>query len=153
MKAIITFFLLVLVPFATITAQDSKDLPAANGPEIAFIKTVHDYGEIFVGSDGNSTFVFTNTGNEPLILSRPRSSCGCTVPSWPRQPILPGESDSITVTYNTANPGRINRNVTIVSNARNSNSVVLRITGNVTQKPQAVLLEKNEGLVSSPGGR
>ncbi len=153
MKAVITFFLVVLFPFAIITAQDSKDLPTTNGPEITFNKTVHDYGEIFVGSDGNSTFVFTNTGNEPLVLSRPRSSCGCTVPSWPRQPILPGESDSITVTYNTANPGRINRNVTITSNARNTNSVLLRITGNVVAKQQPVLLEKNEGLVTNPGKR
>ncbi len=153
MKAISFLFIAMLISFSQVSAQDSNESAAVNGPEITFDKTVHDYGEIFVSSDGSSVFAFTNTGNEPLILSRPRSSCGCTVPTWPRQPILPGESDSITVTYNTARAGRINKSVIIMSNAKNNNSVALRITGNVVQKPEPKLLEKNEGLVASPGNK
>ncbi len=151
MKAITTLLVLMLFTFMHVAAQDNNESAAVNGPEITFAKTAHDYGEIFVGSDGSSMFVFTNTGNEPLILSRPRSSCGCTVPTWPQQPILPGESDSITVTYNTSRAGRINKSVIIMSNAKKNNSVALRITGNVVQKPEAKLLEKNEGLIANPG--
>lgn len=151
MKAITSLFVVMLLMLINVSAQDSNESAAINGPEISFTKTVHDYGEIFVGGDGSSNFVFTNTGNEPLILSRPRSSCGCTVPTWPRQPILPGESDSITVTYNTARAGRINKSVIIMSNAKQNSSVALRITGNVVKKPEAKLLEKNEGLVANPG--
>jgi len=153
MKAITTLFVVMFFVLINVKAQVSNESAAVSGPEITFTKTVHDYGDIFVGSDGTSMFVFTNTGNEPLILSRPRSSCGCTVPTWPRQPILPGESDSIAVTYNTARAGRINKSVIVMSNAAKNSSVALRITGNVVQKPEATLLEKNEGLVANPGSK
>ncbi|MDP3462434.1 MAG: DUF1573 domain-containing protein [Bacteroidales bacterium] len=128
--------------------QDSSE--KVNGPEISFKKDVHDYGEIPVNSDGSSTFEFTNTGNEPLILSQPRSSCGCTVPTWPRQPILPGEKEKITVTYNTARPGLINKSVTILSNAKKNSSVILRIKGNVVAKPAETLLQKDVDASSAP---
>jgi hypothetical protein len=101
-----------------------------NAPEITFEKTVHDYGTVAYGGDGVCSFKFTNTGKEPLILQQPQSSCGCTVPSWPKEPILPGESNEIKVTYNTKKVGPINKTVTVKSNAKNNN-VVLRITGKV----------------------
>ncbi len=156
MKTITILLTALLLPLLPLMAQDAKsesetvNETESSGPEISFSKTVHDYGEITVGSDGSSTFEFTNTGTEPLILSRPRSSCGCTVPSWPREPILPGESESIKVTYNTARVGKINKTVTVMSNAKNSSSVVLRITGNVVNKPETTLLEKNTGVGTSP---
>ena len=76
-------------------AQDEKAATEkkVNGPEISFPKTTHDYGTIYLNGDGTYNFEFTNTGNEPLILSKPRSSCGCTVPAWPKEPILPGETN------------------------------------------------------------
>jgi hypothetical protein len=154
MKTIIIMLTALLLPLMPLMAQEAnqqtEQATESNGPQITFQKTVHDYGEIVVGGDGNSTFEFTNTGNEPLILSAPRSSCGCTVPTWPRQPILPGESETIKVTYNTARAGRINKTVTINSNAKNSSSVVLRITGNVVNKPETSLLEKNTGMGTNP---
>jgi len=101
-----------------------------NAPEITFEKTVHDYGTVAYGGGGVCSFKFTNTGKEPLILQQPQSSCGCTVPSWPKEPILPGESNEIKVTYNTKKVGPINKTVTVKSNAKNNN-VVLRITGKV----------------------
>jgi len=126
-----------------VVAQNQEAAEKVNGPEITFKKDLHDYGQIYVNSDGSCTFEFTNTGNEPLILSQPRSSCGCTVPSWPRQPILPGESEKITVTYNTSKAGPINRSVTILSNAKKNNSIVLRIKGSVVAKPADALPEKD----------
>lgn len=116
-----------------------KDNP--NAPEITFEKTVHDYGTVPFNGNGVCTFKFTNTGKEPLILQQPQSSCGCTVPTWPKEPILPGESNEIKVTYNTKRVGPINKTVTIKSNAKNNN-VVLRITGNVEPNPTTAVPEK-----------
>ena len=100
---------------------------------IKFEKTVHDYGTNQQGSDGSVEFKFTNEGKTPLILNNVRSSCGCTVPSWTREPLPPGGSGSIKVVYNTASIGAFSKSVTVSSNAKNSD-VVLMIKGNVVQK-------------------
>ena len=121
-----------------------------NGPVITFKTTSHDYGEIYQGSDGSFNFVFTNTGKEPLILSKPRSSCGCTVPSWPKEPILPGEESKIKVTYNTTKIGAFNKSVTVYSNAKNKKTIVLRIKGKVVSKPSEALPEKETGTGAAP---
>jgi hypothetical protein len=133
-KLFSSFFLLLFAAFA-VNAQDAAQ-PAVNpnAAEISFDKTVHDYGTIFQGADGTSEFKFTNTGKEPLILSKPQSSCGCTVPTWPQEPILPGKSDVIKVTYNTQNIGPINKTVTVSSNGK-TNRVILQIKGTVVAKP------------------
>lgn len=127
--------------------QGVKEDP--NAPDIKFEKVVHDYGTIVKGSDGTCHFKFTNTGKEPLILSKPISSCGCTVPTWPQEPILPGKSDDIKVTYNTKNIGPINKSVTIYSNAK-TNRVVLRIKGRVVAAPIETVPEKNNEVGASP---
>lgn len=120
-----------------------------NAPEITFEKTVHDYGAIVKGGDGTCEFKFTNTGKEPLILSRPISSCGCTVPTWPKEPILPGKSDVIKVTYNTINVGPINKTVTIYSNAISS-KVMLSIKGKVVAPPAETVPEKQNNIGAVP---
>lgn len=101
-----------------------------NAPVIVFDKVVHDYGELEQHGDGNCEFKFTNTGKEPLILSNVRSSCGCTVPVWPRQPILPGKSDVIKVKYDTKRIGTINKSIQVYSNATEK-TVVLKIKGKI----------------------
>lgn len=103
-----------------------------NAPEIYFEKTVHDYGELKKDSDGSCEFTFKNTGKEPLILSNVKSSCGCTVPTWPKEPVLPGGSEVIKVVYDTKNVGVISKTVTVTSNAK-TNPVVLNIKGNVIE--------------------
>lgn len=115
-------------------AQAKQENP--NAPVITFDKTVHDYGSVPYNGDGKTTFSFTNTGKEPLILTNVRSSCGCTVPKWPREPILPGQSEKIHVEYKTNRIGRINKSVTVQSNASNS-SVVLRIEGQVLRPEES----------------
>lgn len=136
----IAFVFLMSGAYAQVTtAVKVEDNP--NTPEISFEKTVHDYGTIAFGGDGTSYFKFTNTGKEPLILQQPQSSCGCTVPTWPKEPILPGESNEIKVTYNTKKAGQINKTVTIRSNAKTS-TVVLRITGKVEPQQTQTLPEK-----------
>lgn len=150
MKKIILILAVAFLGTASLNAQDNKEkADNPNAPEITFEKTVHDYGTIVVGGDGTCYFEFENTGKEPLILSRPRSSCGCTVPTWPKQPILPGKKEEIKVTYNTKKMGRINKSVTIYSNAKN-NPVILRIKGEVAAKPKEEMPEKNIDQGASP---
>jgi len=144
MKRITLLISMILVSAATLLAQATEPVKVEenpNAPEITFDKLVHDYGTVQYGGDGICTFKFTNTGKEPLILQQPQSSCGCTVPTWPKEPVLPGESNEIQVTYNTKKVGPINKTVTVRSNAK-TNTVVLRITGKVEPDPNQQMPEK-----------
>ena len=105
------------------------------GPQITFEKLTHDYGDIKKGADGQCVFIFKNSGSAPLIISKVMNSCGCIVPSWPKDPIAPGETAKILVKYDTKRVGRISKSLTVISNAENDPSVVIRIIGNVRQKP------------------
>jgi len=103
-----------------------------NAPEIYFEKTSHDYGNIKNGSEGSSVFVFKNTGKKPLVLTDVKASCGCTTPTWPREPITQGKSAVIKVVYDTKRIGSFNKTITVTSNAKTS-PVVLTIKGVVTE--------------------
>ncbi len=146
MKNLVLIFALVFSVVAGNAQNDKK----VNGPEISFLKTTHDYGSIYLNGDGTYNFEFTNTGNEPLILSKPRSSCGCTVPQWPKEPILPGETNKIKVTYNTRKAGSFNKTVTIYSNSKNKSTILLRIKGKVETKPAEALPEKDNSAGATP---
>jgi len=113
--------------------------------KIEFKQVEIDYGTIDKNSDGTRVFEFTNTGDAPLIIERVKSSCGCTVPSKPSQPILPGKSDKIVVKYNTHRVGPFRKTITVYSNAQN-NVVILKIKGKVVD-PNAVDLKRK---VKSP---
>jgi hypothetical protein len=119
-------------------------------PEILFEKLVHDYGTIPEGDPGECEFVFKNTGKEPLVLSNAYSSCGCTVPSWPKDPIMPGKSSSIKVKYNTARAGGINKTVTVISNAEENPKVELRIIGTVKAKEVSVPEKPQNEMQTTP---
>ena len=129
-------------------AAKAQDVQVQNGPEIEFEKLVHDYGDVPFNGNGECEFRFTNTGNEPLLVQKPKSSCGCTIPSWPKEPILPGESEVIKVTYRTNRAGNINKTVTVTSNAVKNSTVVLRIKGRVLEQASETLPEKNDGAGS-----
>ena len=123
---IVAFLLLIA---NAIVAQNKDDV---TGPQIKFDKETHDYGKIRLRGDGNCVFTFENTGNEPLVLTNVRAGCGCTVPQWPREPVLPGESAEIKVRYTTLNrPHTINKSIVVTSNSVTKNTVVLRIKGQV----------------------
>ena len=143
MKKVIYLLGIMLLMAGAAKAQDTK---AEIGPEIKFEKVVHDYGDVPFNGNGKCEFRFTNTGNEPLLIQKPKSSCGCTIPSWPQEPILPGESDIIKVTYRTNRPGIINKTVTVTSNAVNNPTVVLRIKGRVLDQPTEAIPEKTNGF-------
>ena len=92
-----------------------------------------DYGEIKKGSDGVRVFEFTNTGDAPLVIEDVKSSCGCTVPKKPEDPILPGKTGQIEVKYDTNRVGPIRKTVTVYSNAEESIKA-LKIKGTVVEK-------------------
>ncbi len=131
------------------TSQSKGQPDNPNAPIVEFDKLVHDYGEIEQHGNGKCEFKFTNTGKEPLILSNVRSSCGCTVPEWPRQPILPGQSDVIKVKYDTKRIGMINKSVHVYSNAKVS-PISLKIKGKINAKSQSKLPEKELDATGSP---
>jgi len=119
----------------TLNAQDTK-------AKIEFKAEVIDYGEITKGSDGIRQFEFTNTGDAPLIISRVYSSCGCTIPKKPEDPIAPGATGIIEVKYDTKRVGPIRKTITVYSNAEESTKAI-KIKGTVLDDTKSVLEKKN----------
>lgn len=108
---------------------------AQSGPKIEFTAKDNtiDYGKVVRGVDnGLRSFEFKNTGDQPLVVTNVRSTCGCTVPSKPEQPIMPGKTGKIDVQYNM-NPGPISKSITVETNATNVKDgvIALRIKGEV----------------------
>lgn len=103
---------------------------AQSGPTMTFEVTTVDYGTIDKGSEPLRKFKFTNTGNEPLIIKNAKGSCGCTVPKYPQEPIMPGESNFIEVRYDTQRVGAFNKTVTITTNEA-ADTKTLTIKGEV----------------------
>ncbi len=114
-----------------------------NAPVIKFNELEHDYGTFKQGGDGAFDFVFKNEGKEPLILSNVRSSCGCTIPTWPKQPIMPGQSEKIHVVYDTKRVGAFHKSIHIYSNAKQS-TVTLKIKGLIERDPNAPVKKKEK---------
>ncbi|MCL2510738.1 MAG: DUF1573 domain-containing protein [Bacteroidales bacterium] len=137
----------VVLLFAGVSAFAQENAPAGDNPNAPIMtfdqkhkknnQFVYDYGTIEKGANGQCYFVFTNTGKEPLVIEKATSSCGCTVPNPPKYPILPGQTDSIAVKYDTKRVGGINKTINIVSNASNS-PMSLRISGNVVESTPAI---------------
>src|SRR5690554_3666071 len=123
-KLMLSLTLLMSVLFA---------VQANQGPVATWKETTIDYGAIKQGEDGTRVFEVTNTGNAPLIISNATGSCGCTVPEWPKEPVLPGRKAEIKVHYDTNRLGSFTKTVTVVSNSPN-NTDVLQIKGNVLPK-------------------
>lgn len=127
-------FLSILLAIAVVFSANAQSQKAASTQaEITFTELEHDYGEVVKGGDGMCEFIYKNTGKAPLMLTNVRSSCGCTIPSWSKEPLMPGKTAKIKVKYNTNNVGNINKSITVESNASNGR-VVLKIKGKVINK-------------------
>ncbi len=130
------FFLTVVVCciwLAQGLAQDPEPAKAENpnAPEIKFEEVLHDFGTVEFKGKAEAEFIFTNTGKEPLTIIQCSASCGCTVPSWTKEPIKSGEKGSIKVVYkNTNYASTFNKTVTVTSNAK-TDRVLLTIKGTV----------------------
>ena len=131
--------------FIAALSMNKASAQTEKGAKIEFAKETHDYGTIKNGADGTCSFEFKNTGNEPLIISMAKGSCGCTVPEWPKEPIAPGAKASIKVKYDTSRAGAINKNVTITSNAVNEPTKIIYIKGTVLPLPEGAAPVNNAG--------
>ena len=126
MRRILVAFWALILSAVTMVAGD--------GPQITFETKSHDFGTI-KESDGVAECVceFQNTGDEPLVLLDVRTSCGCTTPSYPSDPIAPGVKSKIKVSYNPAGrPGEFERTVKIFTNAKKR--ITLKLSGIVVPK-------------------
>jgi hypothetical protein len=129
-------FLLVVLGFA-VQGFGQATTKKASGPVITLDKSTFDFGDITQGDKVEHVFKFTNTGNEPLIITNVQISCGCTTPQWPREPIPPGGKGDITIGFNSAGKmGKQNKVLPIQSNAVNSEEAKITFTTNVLEKKQ-----------------
>ena len=101
-----------------------------------------DYGSIEKGANGIREFKFTNKGTAPLIIQDAKGSCGCTVPSFPKEPIMPGASNVIKVKYDTNRVGPFTKYVTLTTNDPSNAEVRLKIFGDVKDQPAALPTEE-----------
>ena len=132
-KIVFNMLILILVVSINLAVSQTKS------PLASFITESHDFGRINE-SDGPATFKFefTNVGGSPLIISNVQASCGCTTPSWPKEPILPGAKNSIVVSFNpSGRPGRFDKSITVTSNGEPATQV-LKILGDVSPKQLTV---------------
>ncbi len=137
MKKIITVLAILLGVNFSLNAQEIT-VPNLDpdAPEIKFESDIIDYGEIDYASNGERTFKFKNNGKSALIISAVNVECGCTTPkSWPKEPIAPGKTGEIVISYDTKRPNPFEKRITVISNSKNP-STVLKIKGKV--KPAGV---------------
>ena len=87
-KLTLSFGLILAFVLASFAQGTGAAVPTAGGASVEFEKDVHDFGTMKQYGDASTEFKFTNTGNAPLIISNAKGSCGCTVPSWPKEPIM-----------------------------------------------------------------
>ncbi|MBO6077966.1 MAG: DUF1573 domain-containing protein [Bacteroidaceae bacterium] len=128
----LSLFAAVIIPAWGGNAQE----PDEKYPEITFEKTTHDFG-LFDRAHGDKTcwFVFTNTGDKELLILSASSTCGCTVPEFPKTAILPGMKDSIKVSYNgsTRRVGKLKKTIALTTNCK-VNSAYLYIAGEMVEE-------------------
>ena len=130
--------MLAVVGITASNAQTTKKATAKatkvakiEGAGMVFENETIDYGTIAHNADGNRQFVFTNNGNKPLIITNTQGSCGCTVPTTPKEPIAPGAKGVIGVRYATDRVGPFTKTVTVTSNAEGQPTKTLTIKGTV----------------------
>ena len=146
MKFLLKFSLIVLFT-CTITAQNNSETAQAlntnsNAGVFEFQTETIDYGTINQNSNGNRTFVFKNTGNSPIIISKTKGSCGCSVATAPTKPIMPGETAEINVKYATNRVGSFSKTITVSSNA-SEKIKTLKIKGTVLKADKQSNLTNN----------
>lgn len=122
-----------------------------DGPIMTFENLVVEYGEIEQHSDPLRIAKFTNTGNSPLVIKNARGSCGCTVPTYPKQPIMPGETAEIEIRYDTKRLGTINKTVTITTNETSTESTVIQVKGKVLKAASEESVPKPKTGLFKPG--
>ena len=142
--ALVTGF--TLVNAQNVITADAPKTEESTNVTIDFVSKVVDYGMIEHNADGARKFVFTNNGTEPLLIKNAKGSCGCTVPTWPREAIAPGATAEIGVKYATNRVGKFTKTITLTTNA-SKKPVILTVKGEVSPAPKEETLpvRKTEG--------
>ncbi len=156
MKKTLTLFIVTVLGFSALAQQKTfetgnqvpktqKPTPTvqtvgpvisnASGASFSWREETFDFGSIPQGTPVTHVFEFTNTGNQPLVISTVDKSCGCTTPKWTTEPILPGKKGTVSATYNAASMGGFNKTITVHSNALGGDKVLF-IKGTVIETPQ-----------------
>ena len=142
--ALVTGF--TLVNAQNVMTADAPKTEESTNVTIDFVSKVVDYGTIDHNADGARKFVFTNNGTEPLLIKNAKGSCGCTVPTWPREAIAPGATAEIGVKYATNRVGKFTKTITLTTNA-SKKPVILTVKGEVNPAPkeETAPVRKTEG--------
>ena len=145
-NAIVALLVILAVSFVSCNEDASKKIKTENlelakerdseikqgGPRFKFNKTEHDFGTINEGDVVETVFSFTNVGKSELIIASAKGSCGCTVPEWPKEPIMPGEMGEIKVKFNSyRKPNLQQKQITLVTNTGDGKEI-LKIRAQVT---------------------
>ena len=102
-----------------------RDQAAKKVPIMSFDKTFHDFGQIAQGTPQETIFTFTNTGDAPLIITNATSSCGCTIPEYPKNtPIAPGESGKLVVKFNGSGQNQVTKTINVQANTANGTEML-----------------------------
>ncbi|WP_214070168.1 DUF1573 domain-containing protein [Mucilaginibacter sp. dw_454] len=105
--------------------QQQKVNFTTDGADVRYESPTYDFGKIKQGDKVSHSFKFTNMGKSPLIITTAVASCGCTTPTWPKSPVMPGDTGSIAVTFNsTGKSGLQDKLITVTSNAQPAQSIV-----------------------------
>lgn len=148
MSLLMTAFLGV---FAYSQSTVATTVTNSNGPKVKFETMDVDYGTINQNSEPFRTVKFKNIGKEPLIIKSATGNCGCTVPTWPREAVMPGESGEIKIRYSTERVGQINKKVTITTNETEGENVhILNVKGNINATQDAQGVPANNGTILTP---
>lgn len=156
MKNIFIAFILCFACTAYVSAQGSLDPidtdteMVTDGPVMSFEAMDVPYGDIDQHSEPLRNLAFTNTGAEPLVIKSARGSCGCTVPIWPKEPIMPGESANIEIRYATDRIGKFSKTVTITTN-ETGDPHVIKVHGNVSKVDDAQSVPKAPASIITGG--
>ena len=146
------FALILFIGFLAISVNSQEKVEAKttdeNAPVFKFETELVNYGEIARNSDGVKLLKFTNIGKSPIIITNVKGSCGCTVPTSPKEPIMPGEEGEIQIKYATNRIGAFSKTVTITSNAARP-SIIIPVKGTVLNDKDSELLLKKKSLISN----
>ncbi|WP_299624168.1 DUF1573 domain-containing protein [uncultured Tenacibaculum sp.] len=120
-----------------VEAQKRDEAINVGAPEVVFDREVHDFGIVDEGFVVETSFKVTNSGKSDLVITNAKASCGCTVPTWPKEPIKPGETKEVQVKFNTSGkPNKQSKTVTLYTNTVKGREEV-KISGMVTPKNKA----------------
>lgn len=131
MKRTMHIALLFILTLSFFNAAPTKfDQYDAKVAIMKFNTEVVDYGTLIQNSDGTRFFTFTNSGDAPLLITKVTTTCGCTVPTFSKTPIMPGNTGELEIKYDTKRLGAFTKTITVISNAEGGNKI-LKIKGNI----------------------